>query len=293
MKAIAIYGRNFSDEYDESIERFFTYLTNHDAKLCVYAPFKAFIEERFKLSENIFSFTKESFDASQYDLMLSIGGDGTMLDSTTFIKDSNLPVLGINTGRLGFLSSIDIDDMEYALNQVLKGAYMLDERQLLKLETEGNLFGEENFALNELTVHKKDTQSMITIHAYVNGKLLNTYWADGLIIATPTGSTAYSLSCGGPIILPNSGNIIITPVAPHNLNVRPVLISDQSVLTLKVEGRSKEYLVSLDSRSESTFNDEVLTVKKSDFTLNLIRLKKHSFLKTLRNKLHWGYDKRN
>jgi len=183
--------------------------------------------------------------------------------------------------------------MEEALAQVLSGSYMLDKRQLLKVETDGKLFGNENFALNELTVHKKETQSMITIHAYVNGKLLNTYWADGLIIATPTGSTAYSLSCGGPIILPNSGNIIITPVAPHNLNVRSVLISDESVITLKVEGRSDHFLVSLDSRSETISENVVLTVSKSEFEINLIRLKNHSFLKTLRNKLHWGYDKRN
>lgn len=293
MKSIAIYGRNFSEEYDESIEKFFAYLHKHEAKLCVHKPFKEFVESRFTPKDELFTFTRESFDPSKYELMLSIGGDGTMLDSTTFIKDSGLPVLGINTGRLGFLSSIDINDIEPALNEVLKGAYMLDERQLLKVETEGNLFGDQNFALNEVTVHKKETQSMITINAYVNGKLLNTYWADGLIIATPTGSTAYSLSCGGPIILPNSGNTIITPVAPHNLNVRSVLISDESILTLKVEGRSNEFLVSLDSRSESTTNDVILTIKKSDFKINLIRLKKHSFLKTLRNKLHWGYDKRN
>jgi NAD+ kinase len=199
----------------------------------------------------------------------------------------------MNTGRLGFLSSIDLNHMEEALAQVLSGSFMLDKRQLLKVETDYELFGDENFALNELTVHKKETQSMITIHAYVNGKLLNTYWADGLIIATPTGSTAYSLSCGGPIILPNSGNIIITPVAPHNLNVRSVLISDESVITLKVEGRSEYFLVSLDSRSETISENVVLTVSKSEFEINLIRLKNHSFLKTLRNKLHWGYDKRN
>lgn len=293
MKTIAIYGREFSEEYDDIIARFFEYLISNDAKLCVFAPFKKLIESRFELKGEIKTFDKATFDASKFELMLSIGGDGTMLDATTFIKDSGLPVLGMNTGRLGFLSSIDLNHMEEALAQVLSGSYMLDKRQLLKVETDGKLFGNENFALNELTVHKKETQSMITIHAYVNGKLLNTYWADGLIIATPTGSTAYSLSCGGPIILPNSGNIIITPVAPHNLNVRSVLISDESVITLKVEGRSEHFLVSLDSRSETISENVVLTVSKSDFEINLIRLKNHSFLKTLRNKLHWGYDKRN
>lgn len=293
MKSIAIYGREFSEEHDEKIEKFFNYLLKHHATLSVYQPFKKIVDQRFDIGIAIDTFTKESFDAKKYDLMLSVGGDGTMLDATTFIKDSGLPVLGLNTGRLGFLSSIDLNNMEEALNQILTGSFTIDSRQLLKLECDLPLFNGEKFALNELTVHKKETQSMITIHAYVNGKLLNTYWADGIIISTPTGSTAYSLSCGGPIIFPDSGNLIITPVAPHNLNVRPVLISDNSIITLKVEGRSNQFLVSLDSRSDRMTNDVILTVMKNDFEINLIRLKNHSFLKTLRNKLHWGYDKRN
>jgi NAD+ kinase len=293
MKNIAIYGREFSQEYDEIIKRFFDYLIVNNAQLSVYKPFKTSIENRFTLKKEVATYTRESFDPTSFDLMLSVGGDGTMLDATTFIKGSGLPVLGMNTGRLGFLSSIDLNHMEEALDQVLSGRFMLDKRRLLKVESDTDLFGDENFGLNELTVHKKETQSMITIHTYVNGKLLNTYWADGLIIATPTGSTAYSLSCGGPIILPNSGNFIITPVAPHNLNVRSVLISDESIITLKVEGRSNQFLVSLDSRSETIPENVVLNVMKGDFEINLIRLKNHSFLKTLRNKLHWGYDKRN
>jgi NAD+ kinase len=293
MKNIAIYGREFSQEYDEIIKRFFDYLIVNNAQLSVYKPFKTSIENRFTLKKEVSTYTRECFDPTSFDLMLSVGGDGTMLDATTFIKGSGLPVLGMNTGRLGFLSSIDLNHMEEALDQVLSGRFMLDKRRLLKVESDTDLFGDENFGLNELTVHKKETQSMITIHTYVNGKLLNTYWADGLIIATPTGSTAYSLSCGGPIILPNSGNFIITPVAPHNLNVRSVLISDESIITLKVEGRSNQFLVSLDSRSETIPENVVLNVMKGDFEINLIRLKNHSFLKTLRNKLHWGYDKRN
>lgn len=170
---------------------------------------------------------------------------------------------------------------------------MVEKRTMLKIDTDDKLFGDENFALNEVTLHKRDSQSMITTHVYVDGKYLNTYWADGLIIATPTGSTAYSLSCGGPIILPSSSNFIITPVAPHNLNVRPVLISDQSVITIKMEGRSDNFLISIDSRSMPINEDCVVTVMKHDFQINLVRLKSHSFLKTLRNKLHWGYDKRN
>lgn len=293
MTRIAIYGRQFSNEYEKGIQRFFDLAAKKDVHCCIYEPFHSFLGESINLPNAIDSFTKETFDASQFEVLVSIGGDGTMLDSATFVKDSGLPILGINTGRLGFLSSISLEHIEEALEQIVAGAYMLDKRSLLKLETEQEIFGDENFALNELTLHKKDSQSMIVIHAYVDGKFLNTYWADGLIIATPTGSTAYSLSCGGPIILPSSSNLIITPVAPHNLNVRPVLISDQSVITLRVEGRSDNFLVSVDSRSTTIGPNTVLTIMKHNFGINLIRLKNHSFLKTLRQKLHWGYDRRN
>lgn len=293
MTRIAIYGREFSEKHQEGIQRFFDLAAKSDVSCCIYEPFHGFLQDSIQLPEAVNTFTKETFNPAEFEVLVSIGGDGTMLDSTTFVKDSGLPILGINTGRLGFLSSISLDHIEEALAQIVAKAYMLDKRTVLKLETEQGLFGDENFALNELTLHKKDTQSMIVIHAYVDGKFLNTYWADGLIIATPTGSTAYSLSCGGPIILPNSSNFIITPVAPHNLNVRPVLISDQSVITLRVEGRSENFLVSVDSRSTTIGTDTVITLMKNNFGINLIRLKNHSFLKTLRQKLHWGYDRRN
>lgn len=294
MSRIAIFGRQFSSEYNESILKFLNILDRREVEYTVYDPFSTFLDKQLDLSpatRRVFS--KETFNPEEFDVIISIGGDGTMLDCTTLVADSGLPMLGLNTGRLGFLSSVSIDYIKEALDQIIEGAYRTDRRSLIKLETESNIFGKNNFALNELTLHKKDTQSMIVIHAYVDGKFLNTYWADGLIIATPTGSTAYSLSCGGPIILPSSSNFIITPVAPHNLNVRPVLISDQSTVTLRVEGRSENFLVSLDSRSESIDSDTVLTLSKHNFDVNLVRLKNHSFLKTLRNKLNWGLDRRN
>ncbi|MDA7835992.1 NAD kinase [Salibacteraceae bacterium] len=293
MKPFAIYGREFGEEHNKRIIEFFEFLDSKGAKYSVYDPFAKFLQNRIGLSNQITTYSKEDFNASEFEIMLSIGGDGTMLDTTTFIKNSKLPILGLNTGRLGFLSSINLEHMEEAIDQILKGAYMIDTRSVLKAVTEENHFGNENFALNELTIHKKDTQSMIAVQVYVDGKYLNTYWSDGLIIATPTGSTAYSLSCGGPIILPSSANFIITPVATHNLTVRPVLISDQSVITLKMDGRNSNFLMSMDSRSTTINEDCVITVMKNDFEINLVRLKSHSFLKTLRHKLHWGYDRRN
>ena len=293
MKKFAIYGREFKDEHLKGLQHFFELMDNRKAEYQIYDHFATYLSSRLNLKADIPTFSRESFDPSDIDIMLSIGGDGTMLDTTTMIKDSNLPILGINTGRLGFLSSINLNQIDDALAQIFEGAYMIDKRTVLKVETDLKIFEDENFALNEVTLHKKDSQSMIVIHVYVDGKFLNTYWADGLIIATPTGSTAYSLSCGGPIILPGSHNLIITPVAPHNLNVRPVLISDQSVITLKMEGRDSNFLMSLDSRSTTLKEDAVVTVQRHSFSINLVRLKNHSFLKTLRNKLHWGFDRRN
>lgn len=294
MKPIAIFGREFSKEYYTGVTAFFKLLDERQIDYKVYGSFSKFIEQALEIDTTKFkTFSKKNFDASQFEFLISLGGDGTILEATTLVKDSEIPMLGINTGRLGFLSSIRLDQIEDAMDQLLDSAYMIDSRSVIKVETDANLFGEQNFALNELTLHKKDTQSMIVIQAYVDGKFLNTYWADGLIIATPTGSTAYSLSCGGPIILPSSSNFIITPVAPHNLNVRPVLIDHNSVVTLRVESRSPQILISLDSRSETVDTNTVITLSKHDFDIKLIRLKSHSFLKTLRSKLHWGYDNRN
>jgi len=227
------------------------------------------------------------------DFFVSIGGDGSILESITRIANAEIPIIGINTGRLGFLSIIKKEDYKESLENIINGNYKIESRALLNLKTRTNLYGNLNFALNEITINRKDSTSMITIKTYLNNEYLNTYWADGLIISTPTGSTGYSLSCGGPIVMPKSENFIITPVAPHNLNARPFVIPDDYEITLKVEGRSKNFLVTLDSRVE-TFNSSLeLVVSKENFNAKLVKIQGQNYSSTLRNKLLWGVDKRN
>jgi len=226
-------------------------------------------------------------------IMFSIGGDGTFLEAITLVRDKPIPVAGINSGRLGFLAAISQHEMIPALDAILKGFFIPDERTLIMVESDQGLFGDFNFALNEITVHKRDDSSMITIHAWLDGQFLNTYWADGLIVATPTGSTAYSLSAGGPLVLPGTGTFILSPIAPHNLTVRPLVYDDSKVLTLRMEGRSGNVLVSADSRSAIVEDSVVLKITRAPFTVITPRLKDHDFYQTLRNKLMWGADKRN
>ncbi|MCY1513685.1 NAD kinase [compost metagenome] len=226
-------------------------------------------------------------------MLLSLGGDGTLLDILSLVRNAQIPVIGINFGRLGFLASINKNEIKTAIEALVNGNYSLDKRTVLNLESQNTLFLEENFALNDVTIHRRDNSAMMIIHAYMNDEFINSYWADGLIIATPTGSTAYSLSCGGPIIFPSSQNFVITPVAPHNLNVRPVIVPDHVNLTFEIEARSKKFLVSCDSRTETVDRSVKLTVNKADFGVNLIRLNNESYLTTLRNKLLWGIDTRN
>lgn len=290
---IAIYGRSFSDNFLPGIQYLFEKLGKSPVELYIFEAFHSFLKPRVRLTENTKTFHKHFEIAGKVDYLISIGGDGSILDTVTLVRDSNIPVLGINTGRLGFLSNISIQEIDQAIDTLYSKKYRIDERSLLKVITEDNLFGETNYALNELTIHKKDSSSMITIHAYINDHYLNSYWADGLIIATPTGSTAYSLSCAGPIVVPGSENFVITPVAPHNLNVRPVVVSDSSVIKLKVEGRGMHFLASLDSRSETIDSKYELTIVKEKFKLRLIQLEHQDFLMTIRNKLMWGIDKRN
>jgi len=223
-----------------------------------------------------------------------MGGDGTMLAAVSIIRDSGIPIAGINFGRLGFLANIQKNDIEKALAEILSGNYSIQPRALLSVETaDSDLFQGENFALNDITVFRYDTSSMITVDAKINKELLNSYWADGLIIATPTGSTAYSLSCGGPIIMPGSGNFVITPISPHNLNVRPIVVSDSITLHLKIESRTENFILSCDSKSETLPVDTELIIKKAPFSINLIRLENDSYFSTLREKLLWGIDVRN
>jgi NAD+ kinase len=228
------------------------------------------------------------------DAMFSLGGDGTILDSLTLIGEHETPLLGINMGRLGFLTSIGLDSELKALDQFFEGQYSLDSRSLVALETSvESIFGKSKFALNELAILRKETSSMLVIHAYLNGNYLTTYWADGVMVSTPTGSTGYSLSCGGPILMPQTHNFIITPVSPHNLNLRPLIVADSSEITFEIEGREAGYLISMDSRSEAINSPTKLIVKRAPFKANLIRIEGDNFIETLRNKLSWGLDKRN
>jgi NAD+ kinase len=225
--------------------------------------------------------------------MISLGGDGTLLDTVTFVQDTGIPVLGINYGRLGFLASIGKDELHSAVTALVNRTYVLDKRTLLHLDANMPLFGKVPYALNEVTIHKKDTSPMIKIHTYLNGEFLNTYWADGLIVATPTGSTGYSLSCNGPVIFPDSASFVITPVSPHNLNIRPIIVPDDNIISFEIEGRTDGFLCTLDSRREIVDKEVQLAIKKEAFSMNLIRLNENNFLQTLRNKLSWGLDKRN
>ncbi len=290
---IAIYGREFNNTVLPHVQQVFDSLTEHHAELYIYDKFHDFISGKVKSGEKSYIFSSDDDLKGKVDVMISLGGDGTMLDTLTFIRNSGIPVIGINLGRLGFLASINKDDITAAITGLIQGDFTLDSRVLLTVESERKLFGDMNVALNDLTIHRRDNSAMMTIHAYLNGEFLNSYWADGLIVATPTGSTAYSLSCGGPIILPQSGNFVVTPISPHNLTVRPIVLSDSNELSLEIEGRSSKYLLSCDSRTEIITNSTKLTVKKADYHINLIRLNNESYLSTLRKKLLWGIDTRN
>lgn len=239
------------------------------------------------------TFTNHLDLKSDFDLMISLGGDGTFLKAVSFIRDSGVPILGINTGRLGFLSNLSKSQIAQTLQRFNDGQYEFQKRSLLRVNTENDLFADENFALNELTLQKKDTSSMIKVQAYLGDKFLNTYWADGLIVATPTGSTAYSLSCGGPIITPGCQVHILTPIAPHNLNVRPVVVPDHMPISLQVEGRDRTYLLSLDGHSQHIKQGEKVTITKAEFMINVVKFEDNNFLDTIRNKMFWGSDTRN
>lgn len=240
-----------------------------------------------------FSTFNQPEDLHGVDFIISLGGDGTFLDAITFVGDKEIPVLGINYGRLGFLASIGKDEIHLAVESLVKSTFVLDKRTLIHLDANMPLFTGLPYGLNEFAIHKKDISPMIKIHTYLNGEFLTTYWADGLIVSTPTGSTGYSLSCNGPIVLPDSKSFVITPVSPHNLNIRPLVVPDDSVISFEVEGRTDGFLCTLDSRREIASKEVLLAVRKEAFTMNLVRLNENNFLQTLRNKLTWGLDKRN
>jgi NAD+ kinase len=241
-----------------------------------------------------FNTFKDSEDLDDtFDCLVSLGGDGTLLDTVTLVRDKNIPVLGINFGRLGFLASLGKENLDNVVQALATRSYVVDQRTLIHMDANIPLFGDTPYGLNEFAIHKRDTSSMIKIHTYLNGEFLNTYWADGLIVATPTGSTGYSLSCNGPVVFPDSGSFVITPVAPHNLNVRPIVVPDNNIISFELEGRTDQFICTLDSRKEFVDRNVQLAVKKEKFTISLVRLHEKNFLQTLREKLAWGFDTRN
>ncbi|MGB3618058.1 MAG: NAD kinase [Catalinimonas sp.] len=288
---IAVHGRTIRSGAVPGVQLIFNKLGSYEVDLLLSEAFKEELDgARVEAGAHR---TFAGSDDLAADVVLSIGGDGTLLETVALVGAKQIPIMGVNIGRLGFLAAISHEQVDEALAQIMEGYYEYDRRTLVRLESNQPLFGGLNFGLNEFTILKRDTSSMITVHTYINGEYLNSYWADGLIVATPTGSTGYSLSCGGPLVLPESENFIISPVSPHHLNVRPMVVSDTSVISFEIEGRNRNFLVSLDSRSETVDADIQLAVRKEDFHVKLIRLNGHNFLRTLRSKMNWGYDFRN
>lgn len=284
---IAIYGKQSASENIAAVAAFIDKLLQGNVNVIVFDYL------RNHLSGQAVNYFTSHTELAGADFLVSFGGDGTLLDATTFVRNTEIPILGINTGRLGFLTEFGKDEVADAADALLSGTFEIDKRALLKIDSTDTDFDGYPYALNELTVHKKDTTSMITVDVHLNNVFLNSYWADGLIISTPTGSTAYSLSCEGPILMPDNQNFIINPIAPHNLNVRPLVIPDNGLLTLSVQSRSNDFLASLDSRSKSINCQTTINISKAPFSINLVRRPGQSFLNTLRHKLFWGNDRRN
>jgi len=291
---VIVFSRVAKDKDLVHIQSLFDALHEEDINAYVYGPFLDQLHGKINFKSDVGLFEGYlDFSVKKFDFVITLGGDGTILDAITHVRDAEVPIMGINLGRLGFLASIEKKRTREAISYLKKGRYVIDQRDMLYLESNLPIFGDLRFGLNDCTLLKRDTSSMITIHTFINGAYLNSYWADGIIIATPTGSTGYSLSCGGPIIFPDSGNFVITPVAPHNLNVRPIVISDDSVVSFEIEGRTENFLCTLDSRHETITSAHQLAVRKNDFPVRLIKLQDIGFMETIRNKLTWGIDARN
>lgn len=289
---IAIYSRGLESEQLEGLKVLLAEFSHYDIEPVIFQDFFNLFYTSINIQSKYSTFNR-SDDLAEIDFLISLGGDGTLLDAVTFVGDKGIPILGINYGRLGFLASIGKHEIHTALEALVKRSFMLDKRTLVHLDANLPIFNGSSFALNEFTLHKKDVSPMIKIHTYLNGEFLNTYWADGLIVATPTGSTGYSLSCNGPVVFPDSSSFVITPVSPHNLNIRPIVVPDDSVISFEVEGRTDGFLCTLDSRREIAVKEALLAVRKEVFTIQLVRLNENNFLQTIRNKLSWGLDKRN
>lgn len=290
---VAIYGRKVTKQDAYDYEQLLKILRDFGWNAVLEENLKDQLVKKTGFGKECDTFSSHRDLKTGIDFAFSVGGDGTFIQTVSYIRDSGVPILGINTGRLGFLANISRDQIHSTMELVKQQKYLFQKRSLLRVETENDLFGEDNIALNEVTVHKKDTASMITVHATLDGNYLNSYWADGLIVATPTGSTAYSLSCGGPIITPGCQVHILTPIAPHNLNVRPVVVPDHMPIKLQIEGRERKYLISLDSNSKNIPQGAELTIRKAEFMINVMKFEDNTFLDTIRNKMLWGIDKRN
>ena len=290
---VALYNRTFGEQDVPLLLHILKMLEQHKLQMVFYKEFYERLQPHVSFAQTPRLFTGKRDLPANTDMLFSLGGDGTMLDAVCFVGNSNIPLIGVNLGRLGFLAAIPEEEVEDAIISLVRGSYTLEKRTLLHLDSSVPLFNGSPFALNEFTIHRQDSSSMIKIHTYLNGEFLNTYWADGLIVATPTGSTGYSLSCGGPVVFPQTSSFVITPVAPHNLNTRPIVVPDDNVISFEIEGRADQFLCTMDARTETIKNTVQLAVKKESFVVSLVRPDEHNFLKTLRQKLYWGIDKRN
>jgi NAD+ kinase len=292
MKA-AIYSRILEEAQQKDVQFFFDELASHKIEPIVFQPFYEQIRGVINLPPETRVFSRSEELTDEIEFIISLGGDGTLLDTVTLVRDKGIPIMGINFGRLGFLASIGRDEMQLAVKAMTRRTYVVDNRTLIHVDANIPMFGDVPYALNEFSIHKRDVAAMIKIHTYLNGEFLNTYWADGLLVSTPTGSTGYSLSCNGPVVFPESGSFVITPVAPHNLNVRPIIVPDNNIISFEIESRSDQIICALDSRREIVSKNVQLAVRKESFDISLVRLSENNFLQTLRNKLTWGLDKRN
>jgi NAD+ kinase len=291
---VVVYGKQFKEKDLPFVQEVFDALHAEGCNTNVYTPYLQDVVHHVKFQGPYASFDDyRDFRVHRIDFVIVLGGDGTMLNAVTLVRDADVPMLGINLGRMGFLNYVEKSQIREAIAKLRRGMYRIEPRSTLYLESSPSLFGELPFALNDCTILKRDTSSMITVHTYVNGDYLNSYWADGIILATPTGSTGYSLSCGGPVITPDSASFVLTPVAPHNLNVRPIVLSDTAVVSFEIEGRGENFICSLDSRFELIGSHHQLAVRKNAFNANLVVLQDETFFKTIRGKLAWGSDIRN
>jgi NAD+ kinase len=290
---VAIYSRVIDYDQHNKVQQLLDELSRENIQPVIYQPFYEMIQSSFQFPERTTTFNDSNDLTDAIDFLISLGGDGTLLDTVTLVRNKNIPVLGINFGRLGFLASIGLKELHLSVQSLVKRTIVIDKRSLIHLDASKPLFGDVPYGLNEFAIHKTDTSPMIKIHTYLNGEFLNTYWADGVIVATPTGSTGYSLSCSGPVVFPESSSFVITPVAPHNLNVRPIIVPDDNIISFEIEGRTDHFICALDSRKELVDKKVQLAVRRESFTLSLVRLNENNFLQTLRNKLSWGLDTRN